>query len=552
MMLKRGKDSCKTADNPMSEVTGDRSNRWWTPALLLVIFAAQSLWFIGTQSFTYDEPGHISAGVDAWQHGRFEIWLDHPPLGRYWLTVPLMRTRGGFAGTLEHVTGIDPSPEWMAWHTRPMNTLLGIALGIVLWLATRRLFSAGAANVALALFAFTPSLIAHFSLATTDGVGALFMFLTAFQLVRWRSNPTRGETVLMGLVLGGLLLAKMYTPPEAVLTLGLMLVAGRDSFLKRPRDWNWKPALATLGVALVIFWAGYQFHISRVKMGGGQILITYPHRTDETLTTHFKAQLKLLLPAGEYAEGLRLVKHSNRDGRATWFMGRVYPNGGPWLYFPTAIVLKWPTVLLLLFSASLLLGVRKTCRSPADLLIISSFGLLFFALALQSRITIGERHLLPLYPFTLLIAGGLWEHARRHRLAIAVLVIGLLLNAADTLRYAPDYLGYFNIFVKPAESWRLLTDSNLDWGQGLIALRSYQRQHPEEVLHLAYFGSVLPQLYGVRAAPLSSDQQVDGTVVVSATRLSGQMDHEGYRWLSRYRPQQVLNHSIWVFDTAVK
>ncbi|MBV9609051.1 MAG: hypothetical protein JO187_05790, partial [Acidobacteria bacterium] len=41
------------------------------PALLLVLFAAQSLWFIPTQSLTYDEVGHIYAGLDAWQHGRF-------------------------------------------------------------------------------------------------------------------------------------------------------------------------------------------------------------------------------------------------------------------------------------------------------------------------------------------------------------------------------------------------------------------------------------------------------------------------------------------------
>ena len=49
-----------------------------------------------------------------------------------------------------HATG----PEEIAARTRPMNTLLGIVLGVTLWFATRRLFSEGAANVALALFAF--------------------------------------------------------------------------------------------------------------------------------------------------------------------------------------------------------------------------------------------------------------------------------------------------------------------------------------------------------------------------------------------------------------
>ena len=69
----------------------------------------------------------------------------------------------------------------------------------------------------------------------------------------------------------------------------------------------------------------------------------------------------------------------------------------------------------------------------------------------------------------------------------------LLLNAADALRYAPGYLSYFNVFVHPADSYRLLTDSNLDWGQGLLALRQYQRDHPDEQISLSYFGSVDPR-----------------------------------------------------------
>ncbi len=526
----------------------------WLPVLLLALFAIQSLWFIGTQSLTYDEAGHIYAGLDAWQHGRFEMWVDHPPLGRYWLTLPLARAHVEMVqempGGHYHVTEMRPGPEWLAWHTRPMSMLLGLALGVMVWFTTRRLFSEGAANVALALFAFTPSLIAHFSVAATDGIGALFIFLAACQLVRWRTNPTRKQTVLMGLVLGGLLLAKMYTPPEVAVALCLMLVFGHESVLKRPRDWNWTPALATLGVALLIFWAGYQFHVSHVKVGNKQIVMTFPNRAEKTLETQSQAQMNLLLPAGEYAQGLRLVQLSNRNGRETWFLGKLYPHGGPKLYFPVVIALKWPTVLLLVFFASLSLGVRKTCRAPGDLLIICLFGLVFLVLALQSRITIGERHLLPLYPFALVIAGAIWEHARKYRSAIAVLVLALVLNAADALRYAPDYLAYFNPVVKPENSWRLLTDSSLDWGQGFIALRAYQQQHPTEPMYLAYFGSVDPWLYGIKAAALSPNQRVNGTVVVSPNCLSGQYleDQDGFHWLWRYQPQRVLNHSLWLYD----
>jgi 4-amino-4-deoxy-L-arabinose transferase-like glycosyltransferase len=522
--------------------------------MLLALFALQSLWFIGTQSFTYDEPGHINAGVEAWQQGRFGIWADHPPLGRLWLTLPLARTQVEIASEQlpsgYRVTALQPGPEWLAWRTRPMSTLLGIALGLSLWFATRRLFSAGAANVALALFAFTPSLIAHFSVVTTDGIGALLVFLTAFQLVRWRDNPNGTQTLLMGLVLGGLLLAKLYTPPEMLLALLLMLVLRRDGALNPIRRWNCKPMLAAFAIALLIWWAGYFFHVSHLKVGDGQVVASFPNRPVKTWKTKSTAQLNLLVPAGEYFEGLREVALSNRRGRSAWFLGQIYPKGGIKTYYPVTIALKWPTILLLLFVGSLILGVHKTCCAPRDLLVMCLFPLVFLGFALQSRFDIGERHILPLYPFVLLVAGGIWEHARKYRASIAVVVLALCLNAADALRYAPDYLAYFNIFVKPSNSWRLLTDSNLDWGQGLLALRNYERQHPGEALRLAYFGSVDPTLYGVRATPLAPDEHVKGTVVAGATCLSGQtLDNpQAYHWLWPYQPRQVLDHALWVFD----
>ncbi len=521
---------------------------------MLCLFTLQSLWFIGSQSLTYDEPGHIIAGLEAWHQGRFQMWTDHPPLGRFWLTLPLAAARVNIASEAlprgYRVTGMQPGPQWLAWHTRPMNTLLGVALGIALWFATRDLFSEAAANVALALFAFTPSIIAHFSVVTTDGIGALFVFLAAWQLVRWRRDQGRAQTVLMGLVLGSMLLTKLYTPPEVLLALVLMLVLRQGGGWNGWRSLNWKPMLVALGIALLTFWAGYLFHVSHLTVGNGEVVASFPNRPTRTWVTKSQAQLNLLVPAGEYVEGLREVAFSNRRGRPTWFMGSIYPRGGPRSYYPVAIWLKWPTVLLAMFVASLVLGVRRISRSPGDLLVLSLFGLVFLVFALQSRLAIGERHILPLYPFALLIAGGIWEHARRHRAAMAMVVLALCLNAADALRYAPDYLAYFNIFVRQQTSWQLLTDSNLDWGQGLIALRRYEQQHPDEVGHVAYFGSVDPKLYGIRALPLLPSEQPKGTLVVGGSCLSGQtLDDPGsYHWLWAYRPARVLDRAMWMFE----
>ena len=353
----------------------------------------------------------------------------------------------------------------------------------------------------------------------------------------------------MGLVLGGLLLAKLYTPPMMLLALLLMAVIHRHSY---KRASAFLPALAALMIALLVWWAGYLFHVSHLKVGDGQVVATFPNRETKTWETKAKTRLDLLLPAGEYVEGLREVAFSNRHGRPTWYLGKIYSKGGPRLYYPVAILLKWPIVLLMLFVASLLGRVWKTSRAPTDLLIVCSFGMVFLLFALQSRFAIGERHILPLYPFALLIAGGIWQKARQSRPAMIVVMVWLCLNAADALRCAPDYLAYFNIAVKPQNAWQLLTDSNLDWGQGLIALRKYEQQHPDETLRLAYFGSVVPQLYGIKAKQMPIEQPVIGKMVVGASCLSGQVlfEKDSYWWLWKYEPVGMVDRSMLVFDTT--
>ena len=183
---------------------------------------------------------------------------------------------------------------------------------------------------------------------------------------------------------------------------------------------------------------------------------------------------------------------------------------------------------------------------------MASFPALYLAMAIFARFNLGDRHVLPIYPFAILFAAAVWEWGSRKR-AVAVLLIFLAaLNAADALRYAPGYLSYFTPFVRPAESFRLLTDSNLDWGQGLLALRDYQRGHPSERISLSYFGSVDPQLYGIRSDLFDGHKRVPGTVVVSATNLSGQYlaEPEKYRWLLERKPVKILDHSLYVFQVT--
>jgi hypothetical protein len=125
----------------------------------------------------------------------------------------------------------------------------------------------------------------------------------------------------------------------------------------------------------------------------------------------------------------------------------------------------------------------------------------------------------------------------------------VVLMGADVLRYAPDDLSYFTPFIRPTQSYKFLTDSSLDWGQGLLALRQYQREHPDEAISLATVSNVAPQVYGIRAHTLEVTDRVAGTVVISATELSGQLlkDPNAYQWVLQYPMIKLLDHSLFVF-----
>lgn len=89
------------------------------------------------------------------------------------------------------------------------------------------------------------------------------------------------------------------------------------------------------------------------------------------------------------------------------------------------------------------------------------------------------------------------------RLAVAlVALVGL-----ETARTAPWYLSFFNAAVGgPGGGYRIVNDSNVDWGQGLIALREEMARRGITRIHLAYHGTVDPAIYGIDYVPYLGGQ----------------------------------------------
>jgi hypothetical protein len=79
------------------------------------------------------------------------------------------------------------------------------------------------------------------------------------------------------------------------------------------------------------------------------------------------------------------------------------------------------------------------------------------------------------------------------------------LTLAASLWIQPHYLAYFNwASGGPDRSPPRLIDSNLDWGQDLVALQKWWRHTiPDQPIGLAYFGQINPSIFAIRGEPFA-------------------------------------------------
>ena len=187
-----------------------------------------------------------------------------------------------------------------------------------------------------------------------------------------------------------------------------------------------------------------------------------------------------------------------RSGRPSYLFGEVRETGW-WYYYLVALAVKVPLAFWLIVAARAALA-RRIPSAGRDW-VLPACAVAFLAIAsLGSTRNLGIRYLLPIAPLAIVWISGLAEgNAWARRLAW----VGLAAQALAVASIHPYELSYFNALAGgPIGGRRILSDSNLDWGQGLKPLAELQREQPEfRDLTLFYFGDTEPRDYGV-AGPL--------------------------------------------------
>jgi hypothetical protein len=511
---------------------------------------------------TWDEPAHVAAGMQWLDRGRYTYEPLHPPLAR------VMEALG------PRLAGIRSAGQTNVWlegnailHAggRYDRNLALARLGVLPFflLATLvvcawawRLGGAPAAVSAVLLFTTLPPVLAHAGIATTDMAVTATIALAALCLIRWLEQPTRGRSLALGAALGLALLSKL----SALLFLpaaGIAIALSRrqqhaPETGPRPRPSRTTMLRLTYAATLLTIWAGYRFSVGPLIAPAVPAVPAGASAPPPALDRVAHAPV---FPAPALFEGLGQLAAKNRAGHKSYLLGEVRTTGW-WYFFPVALAVKTPLPFLLLVAAGLAASWRG--YSGADRrrqLEPAAIAFAILLVCLPSRINIGLRHVLPMYPFLAVVAGlgavALWRARRAVRTARALAVLLVAWQVVASARTHPDYLAYFNELAGRHPE-RILVDSDLDDGQDLKRLADTLRARRIPAVSLAYAGSATVAEHGLPPIHwLQPHRPVTGWVAASLYSLKlGSLDrpgHDDFVWLERYRPVALVGRSIRLY-----
>jgi tetratricopeptide (TPR) repeat protein len=251
----------------------------------------------------------------------------------------------------------------------------------------------------------------------------------------------------------------------------------------------------------------------------------------------------------------------------SYVLGKIYAHG-VWFYFPIAFLIKSTIGFMALLLLTLVVIATRRLNWWREILFLVVPPVFYLIVAFAVGMNIGVRHILPVYVFlSVLIGGTAWALIRQNRKWARLVIALLLIHAFSSLRTYPVYLAYSNeLWGGPSNTYKYLTDSNVDWAQQLKATKQYLDQRGVRDCWFVYFGEGIAdyKYYGIPCKPLptvvtlwlneqlEAPVSIDGPVLISAATLSGFEFGPGslnpYEQFQRLPPTAVIQHGVFVFD----
>lgn len=527
-----------------------RSIGWrsgWPAAALLLLSFLLNVFTSVRNSITFDESSHFRYGRQFFfrqlDRSGDPLRMDSKmPVSAFNVlpvaAVGLLKKTRLFPTLAEQLSGLRAG--------RAATIVFALLLGLLIYRWAGDLYGRAAALFALGFYVLSPNLIAHSTLITTDLYATLAIAAPVYAFWKFTELRTKKWAVISACSLA---LAQLAKVSSLYLFAILPLIFGIRFLARRPRPpitmkGAFRYLVLLIAAHLLIINAGFLFYRSFV-----------PLRDYEFSSNSLRALQRLPLVKDfpvplpyPYLQGIDLCRYHEQTGLnfgRLYLLGelRDHDNGAPHpfpAYFLIAYLVKEPIALQILLAIAILHLLRRR-RDPGildrELFLIVPALFFFVYLSLFFKAQIGIRYLLPAYPFLLILSAApfaRWTQMTRRRKALSFALVGYL--AVSVLSWFPHYIPYFNELVwDRKQAYRILADSNVNWGQDRDSVAAYLAAHPK--------------------VALEPESPRTGWILVDVNSLLGilkSQSPERYRWLrDHHRPSGHLNYSYLLFHVPV-
>ena len=568
--------------------------------LLIFVFLV-AFFSMKDDSATMDEIAHLPAGYSYLTQKDMRLNPEHPPLIKDLAAIPLLFIKnikfpseidawqkdinGQWVFGFHFMYGMgNPADKMIFWGRIPMILIL-VLLGFYIFKWTKELFGNKVGLLALFFFSFSPTFSAHGRLVTTDVGAAAGVFIATYYFIKALQNPNKRNIIFAGIAFG---LAELFKF-SVILLIPFFVFLGFCWWLIKSRNLKQilKILILVFLIGYILIWPVYQYHVwnyppERQVQDSEVFLSAYPNFIRKPLL--WAADKPILRPYAQYFTGLFMVFHRAAFGHTTYFLGEI-SNLGWKSYFPIVYLIKEPlalhilTLVALLYAAWLikkpfwinpLQRAKNWIKNHFPEFAMLVFIGIYWGTSLMSNLNIGVRHLLPAFPFTILLVSKTtisWLKQPYLRLKYLLLAILIFWQAISVLSIYPHFLAYANeIAGGPNNLYIYTVDSNLDWGQDLKRLKKWVENPPAggriDKIYVDYFGGGDTKYYlGEKFVPWngtknSKEFPKGNYLAVSATFLQGgrgepvpgfNQPYGHYRWLDKYEPIAKIGYSIFVY-----
>jgi hypothetical protein len=466
-------------------------------AWLLLWGAISSAWCLSAAprlSATFDEPYYVQFGIESWRSGSNREMMKKGcaplPIDIEYLPIYIWEQfRDEPFDATRDVHAVLP-------YARAMNLVFWWMLLVYGSLVARHFGGPWASRFAVVLFATEPSFLAHTTLATTDIAVTAFVLAFAYHFERGRDKTWFRRWLIPGALYGLAMAAKVsaltFVPIVAFafefphwVAIGAFRPTpgvGRirhfwRAIASRRRDYI---KIIVCGFVVVFAYCGCDWTVHPKIVSAADKL---PADGRWTPMLQWLANHATIFPnAGEMFQ--HQIRH-NLKGHGTYILGDYFPKA-VWNYFPVALSIKLTLPVLALLAGLLIAKPRAIC---SKLGLLSGLLLLF---SLNCHVQIGVRLLFPLVAFLLLtVAVGLvraFGETKEKRLWLVLTVLSIICTIPAATVW-PDGLRYSNeLWGGPNETYRHLSDSNADWGQGVKDLDAWTAKNDLPKATIWYYG----------------------------------------------------------------